>query len=77
MLLKNFISYLACSQIWLNVLVGEHHLYCTVFLLPILSCSQSGYDPQEDLAKFGNNLNKRVIFLKHPSIVLATHLNHV
>jgi hypothetical protein len=27
--------------------------------------------------KFGYNLNMKIIFLKHPSIFLATYLNHV
>jgi hypothetical protein len=42
-----------------------------------LCCSQSGDDPQEDLAKFGYKLNMKVKFLKHPSLILATYLNHV
>jgi hypothetical protein len=39
--------------------------------------SQSGDDPQEDLAKFYYKLNMKVIFKKHPSIFLAKYLNHV
>jgi hypothetical protein len=33
-----------------------------------------GDDPHEDLAKFGYKLNMNVIFLKHPSMLLATLL---
>jgi hypothetical protein len=47
------------------------------FLFSILCCSQCGNDPHEDLAKFGYKLNMKVNFVKHPSIVLATYLNHV
>jgi hypothetical protein len=39
--------------------------------------SQSGDDPQEDLAKFDYKLNRKVIFRKNPSILLAIYLNHV
>jgi hypothetical protein len=38
------------------------------FFLPILCYSQSGDDPQEDLAKFDYKLHMNVIFLKHHSI---------
>jgi hypothetical protein len=48
--------------------------YGCFFLGSILCCSQSGDDPQEDLAKFGYRLNMR---LKHPSMFLATYFNHV
>jgi hypothetical protein len=41
----------------------------------ILCYSQSGNDTQEDLARFGYNLNMKVIFKKHPSILLVTYLN--
>jgi hypothetical protein len=48
-----------------------------VFFWSILLCSHSGGDPQEDLAIFDYKLSAKVKFLKHPSIFLATYLNHV
>ncbi len=44
------------------------------FFLAIFCYSQSGDDPQEDLAKFGYKLNMKINVLKHPSIFLATYL---
>jgi hypothetical protein len=40
--------------------------------LQFLCYSQSGNDPQEDLARFGYRPNMKVNFLKHPFIFLAT-----
>jgi hypothetical protein len=48
-----------------------------VLLFLAISCySQSGDDPQEDLAKFGYKLNKEVNSQKNPSIFLATYVNY-
>jgi hypothetical protein len=48
-----------------------------VFLFLAISCySQSGDDPQDDLAKFGYKLNKEVKSQKTPSIFLATYVNY-
>jgi len=48
------------------------------FFGSILCCSQSGDDPQDDLAMFGYKLNMKAVFKKrHPAIFLATYLNCV
>jgi hypothetical protein len=43
------------------------------FFLAILCCSQSGDDPQEDLARSGYKLNMKVKFKEIPSIFLASY----
>jgi hypothetical protein len=48
------------------------------FLGAILYYSQSGDDPQEDLAKFGYKLNTKAIYKKNVlCVLLATYLNHM
>jgi hypothetical protein len=42
----------------------------------MLWCSQSGDDPQENLARFGYKLNMKVNFKEIPSIFLANYWNH-
>jgi len=42
-----------------------------VLFLAIVCYSQSGDDPQEDLAKFGYKLNMKEKVLKHPSIIFG------
>jgi hypothetical protein len=47
------------------------------FFGAILYYSQSGDDPQEDLAKFGYKLHMKAMLKKHPCVLLATYLNHM
>jgi hypothetical protein len=51
---------------------------CNLSPIVFFCFAKVGDDPQEDLAKFDYNLNIKVkIKKKHPSIFLATYLNHV
>jgi hypothetical protein len=40
-------------------------------------CSQSGNDPQEDLARLSYKTNRKAFLEKYRFIFLATYLNHV
>jgi len=49
-------------------------IFSTEQFSPVLSiwcCSQSGNDPQKDLAKFGYKLNMEVIFIKKPVYIFC------
>ncbi len=56
------------SLLWINE---------SVFFCQFCDVSKVTMISKKDLAKFGYKLNMKVKFSKHPSIFLATYLNHV
>ncbi len=58
---------------WTCISQSNMKQWSMFFLGSILICSQSGYDWQEDFARFGYNLNMKVKLKKYPFVVLATN----